>query len=437
MGINSTFKYTFLFSLLLIFMGSISYAQNDFDRPVLSSFNVSPTSVDISSGLVTLTATINASDTSGIVSPNEGVYFNYNSNTFSGTSWTLISGDIYNGTYVSYIELDPTEVGPGTININERPWVFKDPNGFEANSVNNIDVNVVNNSDNDFDRPVLSSFNVSPTSVDISSGIVTLTATINASDTSGIVSPNEGVYFNYNSNTFSGTSWTLISGDIYNGTYVSYIELDPTEVGPGTININERPWVFKDPNGFEANSVNNIDVNVVNNSDNDFDRPVLSSFNVSPTSVDISSGIVTLTATINASDTSGVGSPNEGVYFNYNSNTFSGTSWTLISGDIYNGTYVSYIELDPTEVGPGTININERPWVFKDPNGFEANSVNNIDVNVVNFSGTTSPSVGDGTESNPYEIDSFQISGGYLKIVVVGDIIIFKLQILMHHRRLI
>ena len=307
MGNNSTFKNTFLSLLLLIFMVGISYAQNDFDRPVLASFNVSPTSVDISSGIVTLTATINASDTSGVGSPNSGVYFNYNSNTFSGTSWTLISGDIYNGTYVSYIELDPTEVGPGTININERPWAFKDPNGFEANSVNNIDVNVVNNSDNDFDRPVLSSFNVSPTSVDISSGIVTLTATINASDTSGVGSPNSGVYFNYNSNTFSGTSWTLISGDIYNGTYVSYIELDPTEVGSGTININERPWAFKDPNGFEANSVNNIDVNVVNNSDNDFDRPVLSSFNVSPTFVDISSGIVTLTATINASDASGVG----------------------------------------------------------------------------------------------------------------------------------
>ena len=48
---------------------------------------------------------------------------------------------------------------------------------------------MVNNSDNDFDRPVLSSFNVSPTSVDISSGTVTLTATINASDTSGIQSP--------------------------------------------------------------------------------------------------------------------------------------------------------------------------------------------------------------------------------------------------------
>ena len=60
MGNNSTLKNTFLFSILLILVGSISYAQNDFDRPVLSSFNVS-TSVDISSGTVTLTATINAS----------------------------------------------------------------------------------------------------------------------------------------------------------------------------------------------------------------------------------------------------------------------------------------------------------------------------------------------------------------------------------------
>ena len=91
---------------------------------------------------------------------------------------------------------------------------------------------MVNNSDNDFDRPVLSSFNVSPTSVDISSGTVTLTATINASDTSGIQSPNEGVYFNYNSNTFSGTSWTLISGDIYNGTYVFLYRIRPNRSRP-------------------------------------------------------------------------------------------------------------------------------------------------------------------------------------------------------------
>ena len=75
MGNNSTLKNTFLFSILLILVGSISYAQNDFDRPVLSSFNVSPTSVDISSGTVTLTATINASDTSGIQSPNEACLF--------------------------------------------------------------------------------------------------------------------------------------------------------------------------------------------------------------------------------------------------------------------------------------------------------------------------------------------------------------------------
>ena len=43
---------------------------------------------------------------------------------------------------------------------------------------------------------------------------------------------------------------------------------------------------------------------VVNNSTTDVDAPVLLSFTVSPTSVDISSGAVSITASIRASDTS-------------------------------------------------------------------------------------------------------------------------------------
>ena len=50
MGNNSTFKNTLLFFLLLICMGSVSYAQNDFDKPVLTEFSISPAQVDISSG---------------------------------------------------------------------------------------------------------------------------------------------------------------------------------------------------------------------------------------------------------------------------------------------------------------------------------------------------------------------------------------------------
>ena len=56
----------------------------------------------------------------------------------------------------------------------------------------------MNNSSVDFTAPVLSSFTISPTSVDISSGAVSITATINASDTSGVITPTStGAYLGY------------------------------------------------------------------------------------------------------------------------------------------------------------------------------------------------------------------------------------------------
>ena len=45
------------------------YSQNDFDKPILSNYTVSPSSVDISSGTQTLTLNITASDASGVVTP--------------------------------------------------------------------------------------------------------------------------------------------------------------------------------------------------------------------------------------------------------------------------------------------------------------------------------------------------------------------------------
>ena len=44
---------------------------------------------------------------------------------------------------------------------------------------------------------------------------------------------------------------------------------------------------------------------------------------------------------------------------------------------------------------------------FADPSGYQGNNVNNAELTVVNLAGTISPSNGDGTVSNPYEIDSF------------------------------
>ena len=50
-------------------------------------------------------------------------------------------------------------------------------------------ITVVNSSNADFDKPILSNYTVSPSSVDISSGTQTLTLNITASDASGVVTP--------------------------------------------------------------------------------------------------------------------------------------------------------------------------------------------------------------------------------------------------------
>tara|TARA_B110000967_G_scaffold191125_1_gene216486 strand:+ start:361 stop:765 length:405 start_codon:yes stop_codon:yes gene_type:complete len=128
-----SFLNRFLLSVSLLGIGIVKgYSQNDFDKPVLSSFSVSPSNVDISSEVVTLTITVNASDASGVITPSQGAYTYYNNLQYTGTTWTLTSGDVFDGVYTSYLALDPTEIGPGSLTINERAWSFKDPNNYEA-----------------------------------------------------------------------------------------------------------------------------------------------------------------------------------------------------------------------------------------------------------------------------------------------------------------
>ena len=185
-----SFKKRFLLLVSLLAIGCLEgYSQNDFDRPVLSNYTVSPSTVDISSGTQTLTLNITASDASGVVTPTSYPYLYFNSNYHNGSTWTLVSGDRYNGVYESILLLDSSSVPSGNYSIPERSWGFKDPSGYEANGIDDPLITVVNNSNADFDRPILSNYTVSPSSVDISSGTQTLTLNITASDASGVVTP--------------------------------------------------------------------------------------------------------------------------------------------------------------------------------------------------------------------------------------------------------
>ena len=116
-------------------------------------------------------------------------------------------------------------------------------------------ITVVNSSNADFDKPILSNYTVSPSSVDISSGTQTLTLNITASDASGVVTPT------------SYWPFTLLQLSI-----IIMVQLGPllvvTVIMEFTspflhlihplcplviIQLQRSSWRFKDPSGYQAN----------------------------------------------------------------------------------------------------------------------------------------------------------------------------------------
>ena len=553
--------YSILFTLFV----QKAFSQ-DTQAPILSSFTVSPSSVDISSGLVTVTVSIRATDTSGVVAPSGKPYI-YSSDIagqiiYSASNWQLVSGNQYDGYYEAQIGIDPTKVPSGNYTVEESNNYFKDPNDFVAAGINNVPISVMNSSTNDFDPPVLSLFTVDSNNytnwstddngsfiepnnsgnehfamisiagmwvdypdtksiqsliefneiistasgytkigdfnghsyfksdgnsnwtngksnaesvggylaviksqaenqfiydngsipgtgfwigfyqdtnasnysepsggwkwvtganpnatltINISSGLVTITVSVRATDTSGVVTPSGKPYI-YSSDIagqiiYSASNWQLVSGNQYDGYYEAQIGIDPTKVPSGNYTVEESNNYFKDPNDFVAAGINNVPISVVNSSTNEFDPPILSSFTVSPSSVDISSGLVTVTVSIRATDTSGVVAPSGKPYI-YSSDIagqiiYSASNWQLVSGNQYDGYYEAQIGIDPTKVPSGNYTVEESNNYFKDPNDFVAAGINNIPISVVNYSGTSSPSLGDGSSASPFQIDSF------------------------------
>ena len=86
---------------------------------MLSSFTISPSTVDISSGAVSITASIRATDASGVITPtSSGAFFSYQGNYANGSTWTLIDGDRFDGTYESTIVIDETFGPSGEYSVN-------------------------------------------------------------------------------------------------------------------------------------------------------------------------------------------------------------------------------------------------------------------------------------------------------------------------------
>ncbi len=100
------------------------YSQNDFDKPILSNYTVSPSSVDISSGTQTLTLNITASDASGVVTPTSDSSYRYyfNSNIIMVQLGPLLVVTVIMEFTSHSFTLDSSSVPSGNYSIAERVY---------------------------------------------------------------------------------------------------------------------------------------------------------------------------------------------------------------------------------------------------------------------------------------------------------------------------
>ena len=171
--------YSFNFILLFCVF---NISAQDFSGPEITSLTLSPTNVDLSTGSVTVTASIQVSDTTGVdLSQLNTPYFTGGTpGIVSGyrtfTRWSLISGDKYNGSYEATLELIPSKVPPDSYNLSSS--YFYDENGFYSSTSSDSILTVQNQ------------YNVSPTviltdtdsdNIVSNSDVVTITATFSKS----------------------------------------------------------------------------------------------------------------------------------------------------------------------------------------------------------------------------------------------------------------
>ncbi|MGB1450040.1 MAG: DUF7035 domain-containing protein, partial [Flavobacteriaceae bacterium] len=145
-------------SLIVILLCAFANAQ-DFDRPIASALTVSPSYVDISSQGATITLSVQISDASTVtIMPGysagylreQGEDQIIGSDQFS--SWSLVSGDQFNGTYQATKFLSPSNIPSDTFRIQET-FYLEDAGGLRPNGVEDIYVQVRNDFEGqDFDK---------------------------------------------------------------------------------------------------------------------------------------------------------------------------------------------------------------------------------------------------------------------------------------------
>jgi hypothetical protein len=224
----------------------------DFDPPVIESFTFSPTEIDISNEPQTVIISLHVTDNVG-VNLDTGIGYIYVQNpdnvvgTQQGGSPELTSGNNRDGIYTLEVTI-PSGLQPGEWRIFGNGWtdLLSNRNSGTFPTQDKSTLTVLNESENDFDPPVIESFTFSPTEIDISNEPQTVIISLHVTDNVG-VNLDTGIGYIYVQNpdnvvgTQQGGSPELTSGNNRDGIYTLEVTI-PSGLQPGEWRIFGNGW---------------------------------------------------------------------------------------------------------------------------------------------------------------------------------------------------
>ena len=246
--------------------------QSDFEGPVMSEFSLSPATIDLTNGAVTVSATVRITDQTGVVTPSSNYGGAFITGTPSGniyfSHWVRVSGDQFDGIYECYKTIEPDQIPEGDYTLRAETTNINDLNGFNATAPANISVSVINPTSSDFEGPVMSEFSLSPATIDLTNGAVTVSATVRITDQTGVVTPSSNYGGAYITGTPSGniyfSHWVRVSGDQFDGIYECFKTIEPDQIPEGDYTLRAETTNINDLNGFNATPPAGISFSVIN-----------------------------------------------------------------------------------------------------------------------------------------------------------------------------
>ena len=245
---------------------------SDIVGPEMSNFSLSPATIDLSNGAVTVSATVRITDQTGVATPSSNFGGAYITGTPSGniyfSHWVRVSGDQFDGIYECFKTIEPDQIPEGDYTLRAETTNINDLNGFNANPPAGVTVSVINPTSSDFEGPVMSAFSLSPQIIDLSNGAVTVSATVRITDQTGVATPSSNFGGAYITGTPSGniyfSHWVRVSGDQFDGIYECFKTIEPDQIPEGDYTLRAETTNINDLNGFNANPPAGVTVSVIN-----------------------------------------------------------------------------------------------------------------------------------------------------------------------------